>query len=175
MMNDELNATIETLVSDLPEDEREQARQILRSCQFQDGRDPALGTLRYLQLRANSVGNKERHLAETVARLGEEIQNDVWETRHMKWGLFAGSVGLAFILGWVTILGVAVHAAKVNPAEMQHYFGWVDPRITQLNEGGVGLEVNENGQFLVVNLKGDMIEGKRGTNGLNVLVFEKRP
>ena len=89
----------------------------MRACNFTDASDPVFGLLRYWQLRSKSVGDKEHPLAAEVRQMALEMDNRLWEVRRFKWGFFAGSVCLAFFLGWVVMLGLGVHAARVNPAD----------------------------------------------------------
>jgi hypothetical protein len=180
-MNSDLEQEIESLVGDLPEGEKQRARDILRACQFQDAGDPVFGLLRYLQLRAKTRAASERPLAAGLARLAEEMDSRLWETRRLQWGFFVGCVLLPFLFGCVLAGGLLFHAARVHPAEMSNYLGLPgqyelvhDARLARLQSGGVELYVDEDESHLGVVLEGNLIKCGPATNGQAVLVFRKR-
>jgi hypothetical protein len=182
-MNTELNSSIETLVNDLPEAEQTQAREILRSSNFQDDSDPVFGLLRYLQLRSKSVGDKERPLAAEVRQMALELDNRLWETRHLKWGFFAACVFIAFFFGFLLSGGLNLYVARVNPTWAFSYFGLPketapDERLTELQKNGVSLRIYDNTNDpteIGVGFKGTFDGVENMKDGEVLLKFHKHP
>jgi len=180
-MNSDLEQEIESLVGDLPEGEQKSAGDILRACQFQDAGDPVFGLLRFLQLRAKSQAASERPLAAGLARLAEEMDSRLWETRRLQWGFFAGCVCGAFLLGCLLAGGLFFHAARVHPVEMSNYLGLPgqyelvhDARLARLQNWGIGLYVEEEESHVGVVLEGNLLTCGPTTNGQAVVIFRKR-
>jgi hypothetical protein len=172
---------IEELVGDLPEAEKNAGREILKSCEFRDGSDPALGLLRYMKLRVRTQGAPERPLAASLAKMAEEMDNRLWEARRLKWGLFVASVFLAFLLGGVVVGGLFFHVARVNPSEMNSYLGLPveyqlvhDRRLVRLQDAGVQLQLAESASQIGVVLHGIQAEYLPGSNGQVTVVFRKQ-
>jgi hypothetical protein len=171
---------IQDLVADLPPAEQLAAREILRACNFQDVSDPVFGLLRYWQLRSMSVGDKERPLAAEVRQMALELDNRLWETRYLKWGFFAASVFIAFILGFGLAVGLNFYAARVHPAWASSYFGLPketapDERLTEMQNAGVLLRVQDKPTELLIGLKGNFVNQGTEPDGGQVLLFKKQP
>jgi hypothetical protein len=174
-MNAEIESSIETLVGDLPEVERNEARTILRSCNFQDTSDPVFGLLRFWQLRAKSVGDKESPLAAEVRQMALEMDSRLWEARRFKLTFFIACLVLAVFFGGLLVGGVFFHMARVNPEGTRSYFGLSDPRLEHLERAGVRLDVYEKGSAIGVGLQGKFESVEDGKSGEHILVFKKQP
>ena len=164
-MNAETQAALDSLVNDFPETEREKAGGILRSCQFQDANDPMLGLLRLLQLRETNLRAKERPLAASVATLGEDLANHVWEAKQLKLAFFFACVLMAFVFG----LGIGYYPAATAPKTT------TDTRLQLLQEAGVKFRVEEIDQStgVGVGLTGDWVATEK-KGGETLLYFRKK-
>lgn len=179
-MNNEIETTIDSLIYDLPETEREKARGILRVCKFPDANDPLLGLLRYLQLRQSCIGDKERPLAAGVARMAHELDNRIYAVKRIKLFWLATAFAGVFALGCILMGGFLAYGSRAYPTKMENLFGWTDPQMKRLQNDGVRLEVEDKQSLLLVTLHGDIVEGKiqKGngeTNGLAVIGIQSHP
>ena len=172
-MNENVEKIAESLIADLPETEREQAREILRSCQFQDASDPILGLMRLLQLREKSLGDKERPLAASVARLEEELNNRVCEVKHYKLTLFVGSVVVALAIGVLAGLAIGKNLNKSNGNST----GQPDSVLADLQRQGLTVTVYDNPKEptqIGLGLHGEFVRTEQLPNKDVLIIFRKR-
>jgi hypothetical protein len=175
IMNSEIETSIETLVGDLSEAERNEARATLRACNFTDTNDPVFGLMRYWQLRAKSVGDRERPLAAEVRQMALEMDSRLWEARRFKLTVFIMCLVLAFFLGGLLVGGSFFHMARVNPGDTMNYLGLTDPQIKQLQDAGVRLRVEVDQSHVAVGLQGVLLHEENRPNGEHIVTFLKQP
>jgi len=172
-MNNEIESTIETLVGGLPDAKQKEARAILRACNFQDASDPVFGLLRYQQLREASAGEAEKAREARGAKLAEEMDNRLWEAARIKLSFVFILLVITFLLGFLLAGILFVHAARTNPRDVSNYLGLTDSRLTQIENSGVRLRVQDEPTDFVIGLKGNLTKPVVQPDGELVLIFHK--
>jgi len=172
-MNPEIESSIESLVGDLPDAERSEARTILRACNFQDASDPIFGLLRYQQLREASAGEAEKALAKREAKLAEEMDNRLWEAARIKLSFVFILLVITFLFGFLLAGILFVHAARANPRDVSNYLGLTDSRLTQIENAGVRLRVQDKPDEFLIGLKGNFVNLVTGAENEQILLFHK--
>ena len=133
------------------------------------------GLLRFWQLRAKSVGDKESPLAAEVRQMALEMDSRLWEARRFKLTFFILCLGLSAFLGGLLVGGTFFHMARVNPPGTMNYFGLADPQLTQLKDAGVRLRIEDKQTHIAVGIKGTLDESAKRADGEIVLVYRKEP
>lgn len=171
----EAEEIIQDLVADLPPAEQQAAREILRSCKFQDGNDPTLVLLRYLQVREKSAAETTRAKAGYLARIADELNRRLYEVARIKLAfvfiLFLATLILSFVLG----VGLLVYEARMHPRQVSAGLGLADPRLAELQREGVDLEVKEQEHLIGVCLTGRLETVSTNKAGNVAVIFSRQP
>lgn len=82
---------------------------------------------------------------------------------------------LAFFFGGLLVGGSFFHMARVNPSGTMNYLGLADPQLTQLQNAGVRLRIEDKPTYVAVGIKGTLEESEKRANGELVLLYRKAP
>jgi len=80
---------------------------------------------------------------------------------------------ITFLLGFLLAGILFVHAARTNPRDVSNYLGLTDSRLTQIENSGVRLRVQDEPTDFVIGLKGNLTKPVVQPDGELVLIFHK--
>lgn len=176
-MND-AEGIIQDLVADLAAVEQQATREILRSCQFQDGNDPTLVLLRCMQLREKSTAETARTKTGRMAKLVYELKCLLYQTACIKLAFVAILLVTTFILSFVLSLSVMVYEVRMHPQALSDSLGLTDWRLLEMRKSGVNMMVYDNPQkpsLIGISLSGKFEGVEKAKDGEIVIEFRKRP